>query len=93
MGSSDQEEIGISPKLQQRWQGLYKVTQKLCVVLYQVQKPGSKRLIVHFNRLKPYLGTQRLGEEGNNNTNNGSFSESEDFDSETTDHHGWGAGI
>ena len=86
------KKIGISPKLQRRWQGPYKVTRKLGEVLYQLKRPGSKRLIVHFNRLKPYLGTQRLREEGNNNTNNGSCSENDDSDSETTDHHGWGAG-
>ena len=33
-----------------------------------------------------------MREEGNNNTNNGSCSENDDSDSETTDHHGWGAG-
>ena len=76
------KKIGISPK----------VTQKLGEVLYQLKKPGNKRLIVHFNRLKPYLGTQRLREEGNNNTNNGSCSENDDSDFETKDHNGWGAG-
>ena len=46
-----------------RWQGPYKVTGKLGEVLYQLKKPGSKRLIVHFNS-QAILGHPMIESEG-----------------------------
>ena len=49
---------GISPKLSYRWEGPYKVTDKLSDVTYRIQRaPRSKARIIHYDRLKSYEGT------------------------------------
>ncbi|MES9882407.1 MAG: transposase family protein, partial [Sedimenticola sp.] len=48
---------GLSPKLQMKWEGPYKVTKKISDVTLKIQKSlKSPPKIVHFNRLKPYVG-------------------------------------
>ena len=50
----------LSPKLQDKWQGPYRVVRKYSEVVYEVVRPKSKSLLVHFNRLKPYGGRTKL---------------------------------
>ena len=45
---------GLSPKLQSRWVGPYKVVQRISDIVYKIKKTG-KSIIVHHNRLKPYI--------------------------------------
>ncbi|GBN85257.1 hypothetical protein AVEN_41122-1 [Araneus ventricosus] len=49
---------GLSPKLQQNWEGPYTVVKKLNDVVYRVQKsPNAKPKVIHINRLAPYRAT------------------------------------
>ncbi|GBM66820.1 hypothetical protein AVEN_153735-1 [Araneus ventricosus] len=48
---------GLSPKLQQHWEGPYTVVKKLNDVVYRVQRsPNAKPKVIHVNRLAPYRG-------------------------------------
>ncbi|GBN09456.1 hypothetical protein AVEN_116683-1 [Araneus ventricosus] len=49
---------GLSPKLQQNWEGQYTVVKKLSDVVYRVQRsPIAKPKVIHINRLLPYRAT------------------------------------
>ncbi|GBM52432.1 Retrovirus-related Pol polyprotein from transposon 412 [Araneus ventricosus] len=49
---------GLSPKLQQNWEGPYTVVKKLNDVVYRVQRsPRAKPKVIHINRLAPYRAT------------------------------------
>ncbi|GBN46038.1 hypothetical protein AVEN_86405-1 [Araneus ventricosus] len=49
---------GLSPKLQQNWEGPYTVVKKLNDVIYRVQRsPNAKLKVIHINRLAPYRVT------------------------------------
>ncbi|GBM66799.1 Transposon Ty3-I Gag-Pol polyprotein [Araneus ventricosus] len=49
---------GLSPKLQQNWEGPYTVVKKLNDVVYRVQRsPSAKPKVIHINRLAPYRAT------------------------------------
>ncbi|GBN47251.1 Mitotic spindle assembly checkpoint protein MAD1 [Araneus ventricosus] len=49
---------GLSPKLQQNWEGPYTVVEKLNDVVYRVQRsPNAKPKVIHINRLAPYRTT------------------------------------
>ena len=48
---------GLSPKLQRRWQGPFLIIHQLSDVVYRIQaKNHGKKMVVHADRLKPYLG-------------------------------------
>ncbi|GBM23211.1 hypothetical protein AVEN_159889-1 [Araneus ventricosus] len=45
---------GLSPMLQQNWEGPYTVVKKLNDVVYRVQRsPNAKPKVIHINRLAP----------------------------------------
>lgn len=46
---------GLSPKLQPRWEGPFRVVAKLSPLLYRVKRPHSKSSVIHHNRLQPYI--------------------------------------
>ncbi|GBM17504.1 hypothetical protein AVEN_48028-1 [Araneus ventricosus] len=49
---------GLSPKLQQNWEGPYTVVKKLNDVVYRVQRsPNVKPKVIHINRLAPCRAT------------------------------------
>ncbi|GBM71714.1 hypothetical protein AVEN_220659-1 [Araneus ventricosus] len=49
---------GLSPKLQQNWEGPYTIVKKLNDVIYRVQRsPNAKPKVIHINRLTPYRAT------------------------------------
>ncbi|GBM91463.1 hypothetical protein AVEN_52163-1 [Araneus ventricosus] len=49
---------GLSPKLQQNWEGPYTVVKKLNDVVYRVQRsPNAKPKVIHINLLAPYRAT------------------------------------
>ncbi|GBL87495.1 hypothetical protein AVEN_271880-1 [Araneus ventricosus] len=49
---------GLSPKLQQNWEGLYTIVKKLNDVIYKVQmSPNTNPKVIHINRLTPYRAT------------------------------------
>ncbi|GBM70035.1 Retrovirus-related Pol polyprotein from transposon 412 [Araneus ventricosus] len=49
---------GLSPKLQQNWEGPYTVVKKLNNVVYRVQRsPNAKPKVIHINRPAPYRAT------------------------------------
>ncbi|GBM89897.1 hypothetical protein AVEN_172172-1 [Araneus ventricosus] len=49
---------GLSPKLEQNWEGPYTIVKKLNDVIYRVQRsPNAKPKVIHINRLTPYRGT------------------------------------
>jgi transposase InsO family protein len=50
---------GISPKLQSKWIGPYTVVKKISDVVYKVKKSTGKSIVVHHNRLKPYLQREK----------------------------------
>lgn len=52
--SSMAKKVGLSPKLQDKWQGPLVISKVLGPVLYQI-KSNKISKIVHFERLKPYL--------------------------------------
>ena len=49
---------GNSRKLHRPWQGPYKIVKVITDVLYRIQlvKQPRRRIVVHYNRLKPYQG-------------------------------------
>ena len=48
---------GLSKKLQLRWEGPFKIIQKISDLVFKIQKNKKASCkIVHFNRLKPYTG-------------------------------------
>ncbi|GFU74528.1 integrase core domain protein [Trichonephila clavipes] len=48
---------GLSPKLQTNWEGFYTALKRLNDVVLWIQKsPHSKAMVIHCNRLAPYLG-------------------------------------
>jgi hypothetical protein len=48
---------GRSPKQQSAWEGPYKVITRINVVVYRIQRhPRSRMMVVHLDRLAPYLG-------------------------------------
>ncbi len=55
---------GCAKKLHRPWQGPYRIVKVLSEVLFRIQRKDSprKRLVVHFNRLKPYYETQASSE-------------------------------
>ncbi|GBM98259.1 hypothetical protein AVEN_168786-1 [Araneus ventricosus] len=49
---------GLSPKLQQNWEGPYTVVKKMNDAVYRVQRfPNAKPKVIHINRLDPYRAT------------------------------------
>ncbi|GFX34244.1 retrovirus-related Pol polyprotein from transposon 412 [Trichonephila clavipes] len=47
---------GLSPKVQTNWEGPYTVLKRLNDLVVRIQKsPHSKRKVIHYNRLAPYL--------------------------------------
>ena len=64
-------EKGHSSKLQEKWQGPYKVIRKYSEVVYEVVRPKSKSLVIHFNRLKPYGGWTKLKFLSSNDSSSG----------------------
>jgi hypothetical protein len=53
--------VGISPKLVRSWEGPFLVIKRLSDVTYRVQKgPRAKYKVVHFDRLKPYVGQNAI---------------------------------
>jgi len=51
---------GKSPKLQSCWEGPYNVITRINDVVYRIQRhPRAKMMVVHPNRLAPYLGATR----------------------------------
>ncbi|GBO46059.1 hypothetical protein AVEN_8793-1 [Araneus ventricosus] len=49
---------GLSPKLQQNWEGPFTDVKKLNGVVYRVQRsPNAKPKVIHINRLAPYRAT------------------------------------
>ncbi|GBN65237.1 hypothetical protein AVEN_103974-1 [Araneus ventricosus] len=46
---------GLSPKLQQNWEGPYTIVKKLNDVICRVQRsPNAKPKVIHINWLTPY---------------------------------------
>ncbi|GBM66143.1 hypothetical protein AVEN_68273-1 [Araneus ventricosus] len=46
---------GLSPKLQQNWEGPYTIVKKLNDVVYRVKRSQNAKLKgIHINRLAPY---------------------------------------
>ena len=55
-----ERKVGISPKLTRNWKGPYVITRKYGDVLYQIQRnPRGKPKLVHYDKLKPYLGENK----------------------------------
>ena len=53
-------EEGKSPKLQTCWEGPYTIITRINDVVYRVQRhPRAKMMVVHLDRLAPYLGATR----------------------------------
>jgi hypothetical protein len=51
---------GKSPKLQASWEGLYIIITRINDVIYCIQRhPRAKMMVVHLDRLAPYLGAPR----------------------------------
>ena len=51
---------GKSPKLQTSWEGPYTIITRINDVVYRVQRhPRTKMMVVHLDRLAPYLGATR----------------------------------
>jgi hypothetical protein len=51
---------GKSPKLQSAWEGPYKVITRINDVVYRILRhPRSRMMVVHLDRLAPYLGAAR----------------------------------
>ena len=51
---------GKSPKLQRSWEGPYNIITRINDVIYRIQRHGrAKRIVVHLDRLAPYLGPTR----------------------------------
>jgi len=51
---------GKSPKLQTCWEGPYTIITRINDVVYRVQRhPRTKMMVVHLDRLAPYLGATR----------------------------------
>jgi hypothetical protein len=51
---------GRSPKLQPAWEGTYKVITRFNDVVYRIQRhPWSRMMVLHLDRLAPYLGATR----------------------------------
>lgn len=54
---NETRKIGVSPKFSSKWLGPYLIIEKLSDVTYRIQEtPRSKSKVVHFDRLKSYLG-------------------------------------
>ena len=48
---------GLSPKLQMRWTGPYRVLNKLSAVTFRIQRtPHSKQKVINYDKLKVYEG-------------------------------------
>jgi hypothetical protein len=55
---------GKSPKLQTCWVGPYLIITQIDDIIYRIQRhPRAKMMVVHLDRLAPYLGATR-DEEG-----------------------------
>ena len=53
---------GKSKKLQRPWRGPFKITARLCDLVYRIQETQrSKPRVVHYNRLKPFVGQTPKG--------------------------------
>ena len=51
---------GKPPKLQTCWEGPYTIITRINDVVYRVQRhPRAKMMVVHLDRLAPYLGATR----------------------------------
>ena len=81
---------GISPKLQRSWAGPFYVLDVLSDVTYRIQEtPKSKPKVVHFNRLKAYVGAdmpdwvQRKTEGKLNSTSSPKSNVSQEDDTQT----------
>jgi hypothetical protein len=56
---------GRSPKLQSAWEGPYKVITRINDVVYRIQRlPRSRMMVLHLDRLAPYLGQRALNKVG-----------------------------
>ena len=52
--------VGFNPKLQRPWKGPMVVVERLNDVLFRIQAgPRNKPLVVHHDKLKPYLGEDK----------------------------------
>lgn len=52
--------VGFNPKRQRPWKGPMVVVERLNEVLFRIQAgPKSKPLVVHHDKLKPYLGEDK----------------------------------
>lgn len=61
--------IGFNPKLQRPWKGPMIVVERLNEVLFRIQSgPKTKPIIVHHDKLKPYLGEDKPAWFVNNKT-------------------------
>lgn len=55
---------GLSPKLQQSWEGPYKVIKRINDVVYRIQRsPKTKMKVVHLDRLRPYVSREAVRDE------------------------------
>lgn len=56
---------GVSPKLQKRFKGPYRIVERISEVLYRIQpEGGTTNSVVHFNHLKPSVGSVFSGSDG-----------------------------
>ncbi|KAJ8911550.1 hypothetical protein NQ315_012803, partial [Exocentrus adspersus] len=52
-----QRRRGLSPKLQNSWEGPYEILALISDIIYRIKKSsGGKPRVVHFNRLTPFAG-------------------------------------
>ena len=52
--------VGFNVKLQRPWKGPYRVVERLNDVLFRIQSgPKAKPIVVHHDKLKPYLGEDK----------------------------------
>lgn len=58
--------IGLAKKLQHPWRGPYKVKARISDVTYRIalEKAPRRRIVVHFNRLKPYIAKSATEDPG-----------------------------
>ena len=47
---------GVSRKLQEKWDGPYKVLNRLSDVTLRIKKYRGKPMVVHIDKLKPFMG-------------------------------------
>ena len=61
--------VGFNPKLQRPWKGPYSVVEQFNDVLFRIQSgQRTKPIVVHHEKLKPYLGDDKPDWFDNNKT-------------------------